>query len=139
MALTNLNKDCRLDNGLDVKADLVFFLSVMMMLKETLLDDDIKRERERERAHLDAENAEYDEERAADENDVSDGTQRRQQRLYHKLQTTRSTDDSTVQSVTDNLLHAATAGDSEQIKPFNQPIITEESVSFFCQSLKRFK
>jgi len=32
-------------------------------------------------AYLYAENAEYDEERAADENDVSNRTQRRQQRL----------------------------------------------------------
>jgi len=45
------------------------------------------------RPYLDAEYAEDDEERAADEDDVADGTQRRQQRLYDQLQTARPTND----------------------------------------------
>jgi len=45
---------------------------------------------------LNAEYAEDDEERAADENDVSNRTQRRQQRLYDQLQPARPTDDTVV-------------------------------------------
>jgi len=47
---------------------------------------------------LNAENAEDDEERAADKDDVSNGTQRRQQRLNHQLQPTRSTDNTATAS-----------------------------------------
>jgi len=42
--------------------------------------------------YLDAENAEDDEERAADEDDVADRSQRRQQRLNDQLQTRRTAD-----------------------------------------------
>jgi len=42
--------------------------------------------------NLNAKDAEDDEERAADEDDVSNWTQRWQQSLYHKLQARSSTD-----------------------------------------------
>ena len=47
-----------------------------------------------EGAYLKSKDTEDDEEGAADEDDVADGTQRRQQRLYDQLQSRRSTDHS---------------------------------------------
>lgn len=58
--------------------------------------------------HLDAEDAEDDEEGAADKDDVSDGTQWREQSLHDKLQATRSTDDPAVTVTVHNVVRRST-------------------------------